>query len=336
MKQYARLIYRCNTPIVMLSISFSEKYKGKYMKLHHLRYFIAVAEEGHFGRAAERLGIGQPPLSLQIQRLEKQMKIKLFNRRSRGVELTEGGSVLLKHARHILANVDDALSDVQRFRRGECNEINLGFAGGTYFNREIAARLCQFKCNHTELLLKSVLEGHTPDLIRKLLEGTIDAAFIRPLTDTLDGLALTPVLQEPLAVVLPVNHRLALSGGAISLDMLAHEPFVLCERNNIGRMFDTLMAACHQAGFTPVRGQRALQIEAIIPMVSAGFGISVVPGSMRNNLHSGVVFLTIEGQALNTAVILATRHRDASPAIGKLVNSVKNDSAGADKKRKPV
>jgi len=294
------------------------------MKLHHLRYFIAVAEEGHFGRAAERLGIGQPPLSLQIQRLEKQMKIKLFNRRSRGVELTEGGRVLLKHARYILANVDDALNEVQRFGRGESNEINLGFAGGTYFNRDVTARLSRFTSSHSELLLKSVLAGHTPDLIRKLLEGSVDAAFIRPLTDTLDGLELTPVVQESLAVVLPINHRFAGSDVAISLELLATEPFVLCERNNIGTMFDILMAACQQAGFTPIRGQYALQIEAIIPMVSAGFGISIVPDSMRNNLHSGVVLLPVEGQTLNTAVILATRHHDASPAIGKFVTSVTN------------
>ena len=287
------------------------------MKLHHLRYFIAVAEEGHFGRAAERLGIGQPPLSLQIQRLEKRIQIKLFHRRSRGVELTEGGKVLLRHARHILANVDDALNDVQRFRRSESNEINTGFAGGTWFNPDVAARLRQFKSHHTELLMKSVLAGHAPDLIRKLLEGNVDAAFIRPLTDTLDGIELTPVVQEPLAVVLPVNHRLATAGGVISLDRLAPENFVLCERNNIGKLSDDLMAACHQAGFTPLCEQYALQVEAIIPMVSAGFGISIVPDSLRNSLHGGVVFLPLQNLKLNTAVLLATRHRDASPAIHK-------------------
>ena len=236
----------------------------------------------------------------------------------------EGGRVLLKHARYILANVDDALNEVQRFRRGESNEINLGFAGGTYFKRGVTARLCQFTCTHTELLLKSVFAGHTPDLIRKLLEGSVDAAFIRPLTDTLDGVELTPVVQASLAVVLPINHRLAISGGAISLEMLATEPFVLCERDNIGTMFDILIAACHQAGFTPIRGQYALQIESIIPMVSAGFGIPIVPDSLRNDLHSGVVLLSIEGKTLNTAVLLATRYRDTSPAIGKFVSSVIN------------
>lgn len=300
------------------------------MKLHHLRYFIAVAEEGHFGRAAERLGIGQPPLSLQIQRLEKRIQIKLFHRRSRGVELTEGGRVLLRHARHILANVDDALNDVQRFRRSESNEINSGFAGGTWLNQEVSARLSQFKSNHSELRMKSVLAGHTPELIRKLLEGNVDAAFIRPLTDMPEGIELTPVALEPLAIVLPVNHRLATAGGTISLDKLAQENFILCERNNIGKLSDDLMAACHQAGFMPLCEQYALQVEAIVPMVSAGFGISIVPDSMRNSLHGGVMFLPVENQKLNTAVLLATRHRDASPAIQKFRKAMTSFSVVPD------
>jgi len=124
------------------------------MKLHHQRYFIAVAQEGRFGRAAERLEPGQSPLSLQIQSLEKRMGIKLFYRRARVVEPTEGCRLLLKHARYILASDDDALNEVQRFKRGQGNELNSGFAGGTYFNRDVSTILYQHKCTHSELLLK--------------------------------------------------------------------------------------------------------------------------------------------------------------------------------------
>jgi len=292
------------------------------MKLHHLRYFIAVAEEGHFGRAAERLEIGQPPLSLQIQSLEKRMEIKLFYRRSRGVELTEGGRLLLKHARHILASVDVALHEVQRFKRSQGNELNLGFAGGTYFNRDVSTILYQFKCTHTEVLLKPALAGHTPELIRKLLEGNVDAAFIWPLTTMIDGIELTPVVQERLAVVLPVAHKLAVADSTVSLEKLAKEPFVLCERGSIGGLFDTIMAACSQAGFTPLCEQAVLQIEAIIPMVSAGLGVSIFPDSMRKTLNSGVMFLPIEDHTPITTVLLATRYRDTSPVIRKFMASV--------------
>src|ERR1700756_5373812 len=103
------------------------------MELRHLRYFVVVAEELHFTRAAERLGIGQPPLSLQIQRLEREIGTKLFRRLSRGVELTEAGSLLLEHARQILAHTEQAIAEVKQLSRGESGQLRVGFAGATYF-----------------------------------------------------------------------------------------------------------------------------------------------------------------------------------------------------------
>jgi DNA-binding transcriptional LysR family regulator len=291
------------------------------MKLQHLRYFVTVAEEGHFGRAAERLGIGQPPLSLQIQRLEKELDIRLFRRRSRGVELTEAGELLLGHALYILKYMQNAVADVQRLKRGECGELNIGFAGGTYFSPEVTGVIHRFRTAYEGIRLKSAL-GNTPELMEKLQSGTVDAAFIRPAEEPGLNIEFTPVLCENMIVALPANHPLAVKNLPVNLSDLSEESFVMCDRE-IGRgLFDAIVAACHQAGFSPRLEQNAPQVGAIVPMVAAGFGISLVPASLRQIQSKNVKFLPLNGEVPQVRVVLATRYRDPSPALQNFVKLI--------------
>lgn len=296
------------------------------MKLQHLKYFVAVAEEGHFGRAAERLGIGQPPLSLQIQRLEKELDTRLFRRLSRGVELTEAGELLLGHALYILNYIHNAVDDVTRLKRGEIGQLSIGFAGGTYFNPEVTSLIHRFRSAHHCVSLKSAL-GNTPELIDKLLQGTVDAAFVRPPTDKIANIMFTPVIEEEMLLALPDTHRLAVSGKPIALSELADEPFVMCDRDIGSGLFDTIFRACNQAGFVPHIEQNAPQVGAIVPMVGAGFGISLVPSSLRQIQTQGVVFMPIKEEVPRIAVVLATRYRDPSPALKNFIASVEKKAA---------
>src|ERR1700758_4789189 len=157
------------------------------MELRHLKYFVVVAEELHFTRAAERLGIGQPPLSLQIRRLEREIGATLFRRLWRGVELAEAGGLLLDNARHILALVDRTCADVQKLSRGDIGQLRVGFAGATYFQPLVPAIIREYRIQRPDVVL-SPEQSNTPSLVEGLVEGRVDAAFIRPPIETADEL----------------------------------------------------------------------------------------------------------------------------------------------------
>ncbi|WP_205954839.1 LysR family transcriptional regulator [Pantoea stewartii] len=295
------------------------------MKLQHLKYFIAVAEEQHFGRAAEKLGMGQPPLSLQIQSLEKELDVRLFRRRSRGVELTDAGKLLLRHAMFITNYVESTLSDMRRFRRGESGELNVGFAGGTYFNPEITASIHEFRQTHPGVILKSAL-GNTPELMEKLLKGTVDAAFVRPQNENVTQIEFTPVVKEEMLMALPTSHPLARSKSEVDLIKFADDPFIVCDRKIGIGLYETIISACNRAGFIPHMDQNAPQVAAIIPMVAAGFGVSLVPASLLQIQTPGVKFLKVKGETPTISVALATRCRDPSPALHSFIRTLKRGS----------
>jgi DNA-binding transcriptional LysR family regulator len=288
------------------------------MELRHLRYFVVVAEERHFTRAAERLGIGQPPLSLQIQRLEREIGATLFRRLSRGVELTEAGALLLHNARQILALVDRTLTDVQRLSRGEIGHVRLGFAGATYLQPLVPAIIREYRRRHPDVVL-SPEQSNTPALLEGLLEGRIDAAFIRPPIQSTDELDLKLLVTEDMVVVLPHTHPLAHSGASVSLSALASETFILFPRTIGAGLYDAIMTACQRAGFIPKLGQDAPQITSIVPLVGAGFGISIVPRSTSQIQTGEVVYLAIAGGAPSAPISIAWRRHDPSPVVHRFL-----------------
>jgi DNA-binding transcriptional LysR family regulator len=195
------------------------------MDLRHLRYFVAVAEERHFTRAAERLGIKQPPLSLQIRQLEQELGTPLFRRLTRGVELTEPGTLLLDEARQILEQVERTKANVRNRARGETGHIRVGFAGATYFQPRVPGLVQTYRRRYPGVVLSPV-QSNTPHLVEALRNGSVDVAFVRPPLGDGEGLTVHPLVQEPMRIVLPSKHPQARKR-SVSLASLAHETFIL-------------------------------------------------------------------------------------------------------------
>ena len=282
------------------------------MELRHLRYFVAVAEELHFTRAAERLGIQQPPLSLQIQQLERELGTPLFRRLTRGVELTEAGAVLLDGARRILEQVERTKAGVESRARGETGIIRLGFAGATLSQPLIFKIVQAYRACYPGVVL-SPEQSNTPRLVMGLRSREIDIAFVRPPVANMDGLAAEPLVEEPMVIVLPASHPHA-GDPALPIAALAEETFILLPRAIGVLLHDAVIDLCRAAGFDPKLGQEAPQIPAIVHMVAAGFGVSVVPQSVTQSRADGVAFVPIEGAVLPAPIWLAYR-RDARSTV---------------------
>src|SRR5580693_1721076 len=198
------------------------------MELRHLRYFIAVAEEGHITRAAERLGMQQPPLSQQIRALERELDVQLLRRKPRGVELTEAGRALLADARAILAHIDHAFATTKRTARGEQGRIAVGFTSSAPFH-PFVPRVIRAYREATPLVSLTLEEGGTTELIDDLRNERIDAAFIRTVIADQEGLAIDQLLQEPMMLALPRAHNLARgrASKAVPLKALADATFII-------------------------------------------------------------------------------------------------------------
>lgn len=287
------------------------------MELRHLRYFIAVAEERHFTRAAERLGIKQPPLSLQIRQLEQEIGTPLFHRLSRGVELTEAGVMLHDEATRILDQLEQVKARVQRCARGETGRVQLGFAGATYFQPLVPGIVRAYREHYPSVAL-SPEASNTPRLVAGLRNGEIDVAFVRPPVSDGDGLAFEPLVNEPMVVVLPESHPHA-DDPCVPLTLLAPETIILFPRAIGPGLHDTVIASCQQAGFSPRLGQEAPQIPSIVHLVAAGFGVSIVPRSIAQISAQGVRYVDIQGDGPVAPIALAYRRDDRSAVVRNFI-----------------
>jgi len=289
------------------------------MDLRHLGHFVAVAEEGHVTRAAERLGMQQPPLSQSISGLERELGVQLFRRQPRGVALTAAGLTLLGDARAILAQVEHARDATLRTARGEQGRITAGFTSSAPFHPFVPRVIRAFREAHplVHLMLE---EAGTTELIEALRGERIDAAFIRtPLADAA-GLTIDALLEEDMIAALPAAHVLAGSTRPLALRRLMGETFVIYRRPSGPGLYDAILAACHAAGFSPRVGQEAPRIAATLNLVAAGLGVAIVPASLRRMQLDGVVYRVLAGPARPTApLLLATRRADASATVRRLV-----------------
>ena len=225
------------------------------MELRHLRYFVAVAEERHFGRAAERLGISQPPLSQQIQSLERELGTQLFHRIPRRLELTNAGEVLLEEARWILARAEQAIRNVERAGRGELGKLCIGFTFAASFNAFVPATIRSFQETYSGVSV-TLREADSTALCRALLEGDADAAFIRPPSSDPERIQLDALFDEDMLVALPTGHPLEKST-VVPLAALSDQPFILYPRRLAATVYDDIIAGCREAGFTPIVVQEA-------------------------------------------------------------------------------
>ncbi|MCO2660902.1 LysR family transcriptional regulator [Pseudomonas aeruginosa] len=296
------------------------------MELRHLRYFIAVAEELHFGRAAERLGISQPPLSQQIQALEEEIGARLFERTNRRVELTDAGRLFLDESRQVLAQVDKAVLLARRAHLGELGELKIGFTSSAPFTSTIPSSIHAFRKAYPDVHL-DLQEMSSRQVLKALLEESLQVGVIRPLALP-DAVHWVELFREPLVAVLRADHPLAAgSEDGLAIAALAEEPFVFFPRSYGTGLYDQVIALTRQAGFSPRIAQEASEAMTIIGLVSAGLGVSILPASFRRTRVDGVGYRTLSDPEATTAVWLVRRQNEGSPLALSFIDLVTREAA---------
>ncbi|WP_322061629.1 LysR family transcriptional regulator [Paraburkholderia sp. J63] len=281
------------------------------MELRHIRYFLAVAEERNVTRAAEKLGIGQPPLSQQIHALEDELGVRLFRRTGHGVVLTEAGEAFMVDAKRVLENARQAVQNARSAGRGEVGQLNIGFTGSAAFNPVVVNLIRKFRQSWPAVSL-TLAEGNTAQLLSYLDDGRLDVAFVRLGNQSPAGVAFHHIAVEPMKLVLPTTHPLARKR-KIPLNALAQDPFVLLPREASPTLHDVIVGACLDAGFAPVMGQQAPQLSSVVNLVAAEFGVSLVPASVCQIRVEGVVYADVLGDNISIRLALASR-KDAATA----------------------
>lgn len=290
------------------------------MELRHVRYFLAVAEELNFTRAARRIGIGQPPLSNQIRDLENEIGAPLFRRMPHGVELTEAGQVFLPEARALLTKAEQAKSLALRAARGELGRLRVGFTGSAAFSPIVPSSVRSFRRAYPEIDL-TLEEAHTTRLLERLGAEELDAVFIRPGNADPPSFRSHALAEEAMVIVLPSGHPLA-EAESLPLSALSDELFVLFPRTAGPSLFDGIIAACRQAGFEPILGQIAPQITSIANLIAVELGVSVVPSAVAQIRVPGVAYVPIAGNGPVARLALATRRDERSAVVQNFIACV--------------
>lgn len=291
--------------------------------LARLRYFVAVAEEQHITRAAERLDMQQPPLSRQIRLMERELKLQLFRRLPRGVELTTAGQALLPEAKGILARLERALEITRRAARGEQGSLCVGIAPTAPFNPMVPKAIQAFR--EAFPMVSLVLEeGLSNEVVKKFDSDQMDVAFVRASQVHAQGVVVTPLQEEPMIVALPGSHPMAKRGKAqaVSLAAFADDPFILIGPQGTG-LHDETVAACRAAGFMPKLGQAAPRITSTLSLVAAGLGIAVIPSTMQNVRMAGIAYRRLKSPVPKAFLGLAFRRGDPSPVLKQFLSVVR-------------
>lgn len=282
------------------------------IELRHLRYFVAVAEELHFGRAATRLNISQPPLSQQIQMLEQHVGARLLARTNRSVALTAAGKQFLADCRQILAQVDDAAARAARLHQGEAGELRIGFTSSAPFIRAVSDTLSLFRQHYPDVHLQT-REMNTREQLTPLGEGALELGLMRntPLPETLQ---YEVILHESLMAMIPRAHRLA-QKPVVTLAELAKEPFVFFDPHVGTGLYDDILGLMRRYNLSPVITQEVGEAMTIIGLVAAGLGVSILPASFKKVQLNELCWVPLaEEDAVSEMWLVWSRHREHSQA----------------------
>ncbi|BCW71994.1 LysR family transcriptional regulator [Arthrobacter sp. NicSoilB8] len=296
------------------------------MELRHLRYFVVVAETCHFGQAAERLQMAQPPLSQQIRQLEAELGIELLARTTRSVRLTPAGEVFLLDARRILRSVDEAARRARRFADGTAGTLRIGLTGtASYSQLPLLARLVK------EQLPGVVLDIHTemltPAIEKALVAGELDVGVLRPpLKDT--SLALRPIVREQFVVALPTGHRLT-AGEPVTMGELRAEDFIMYPAGSHSVVNDAVIRACRAADFHPHVAHESAKTSTQLSLVAAGLGVAVLPESVRGIALDGVQYRAVSGTE-PVELGLSWRRNDDSPLVDSFLAMLEDNNIFID------
>ncbi|MFS2164937.1 LysR family transcriptional regulator [Variovorax sp. Varisp62] len=281
------------------------------MELRHLRVLIAVAEELHFGRAAKRLNLSQPPVSLAIRELEDELGVRLFERTSRHIEITPAGEEALRDARAVLGRTESLREHARNASRGGSGSLSIGFISLAAYSF-LPAVLRRFAAEYPGV--KIALHESTTDRIPSDVEnGSLDVGchFVSPSLPA--SLSYRATDNDALVVALPEQHPMA-GQKRVSLAKLADEQFLVFERHHGPIMFDTVVSACRQHGFSP-RIFPARQMHTIISLVSGGIGVALVPDCVQVMRREGVVYRPLSGERTRIETGVCWRTDDDSPVL---------------------
>jgi len=292
------------------------------VELRHLRYFIAVAEERHFGRAARRLHISQPPLSQQIRRFEAELGEPLLDRTTRSVELAPAGEVLLERGREILAAVDSAIDDARRAARGEFGRLAIGFTGSCTYAM-LPALAAALRHDLPGVVLDLQGELLTPAQVARLVDGTLDLGLLRPPVHQRD-LCTETLRSEPLIAVLPESHPLA-DSEAIPLERLEGEPFVTYPSHFRSVVHDAVEDACAAHGFKPLAAHEVAETSTLVSFVAAGLGVSLVPASVGMMTVQGAVYRALAHDTTHVELAVAWRRDDDRPVLARTLEVIRRE-----------
>jgi len=283
------------------------------MELRHLRYFKTLAEELHFGHAAQRLHISQPPLSQQIQNLESELGVKLFNRSRRQVTLTTAGNVFYRRAREILATVGRAVEEIHELESGEMDIISVGYKSAIML-MEIAPFLKQFQSEFPNVRLRFI-QGSTTDQYNAVYEHKIDLGFVdAPVSDfNAENFTLkirgVPVVKERFYMAIPIGHSLAYRK-LVSLKEFSTDQFIFMDRQSVPSVHDLWIGMCQQAGFTPHIKYYTAQLPEVLAYVAAGAGVSFAPESAIRDWPNLIKFLNLKEKFYVTISVIYRSDND--------------------------
>jgi len=300
-----------NIELGFIDLGFVSAIRGANVELRQLRYFVAVAEELHFRRAAVRLHVSQPPLSQQIARLEEELGARLLERTRRRVELTSAGEAFLRDARAMLAELDVAVATVHRIETGQSGVLRVNFVGSALLSI-LPGIVQRFRAGRPSVEIE-LRERSTVEQLRALSSGVIDVGLVRPPIEAEAGLRTEVVVRERTVAAIPAGHPLARLR-RVPLRRLAAEPLVLFPREQAPGFHDLLTSRLAATGTSPQVVQYAPEMLTIIGLVAAGIGVSPVPASVARLALEGVTYRPLSG-APDTELLAVMRAQDESRLV---------------------
>ncbi len=290
------------------------------MELRHLRYFVVVARERNFTRAAEKLRIAQPPLSRQIQQLEEELGVVLIERGGRGVRLTDAGRLLYEQAVEVLERIEEIKAMTLRIHEAERPRFSIGFVASTLYGY-LPEVIRRYRAARSGVEL-TLLELTSLEQIAALKEGRIDVGFGRiPFTDA--AIERTLLRNEKLCVALPLTHALASRTGALRLDELAGEALVVYPKAPRPSYADQVLALFRERGLKPHATHEVRKLQTALGLVAAETGVCLVPASVERLRRDNIVYRPLGEQGAVSPIIMSTRKGDRSPEIGRVLRLVK-------------
>lgn len=299
--------------------------KNESINLRHLGYFVVLAEELHFRRTAEKLGIAQGPLTLAIQALEAEFGASLFNRSRRSVVLSESGAALLEDARAILARISTARETVRQTVAGELGQLRLGFTNASSLAAFFPALIHAYRLQHPNVAV-SLREMTSARQLDGLENRDIDVGLLRLPAKAPPGLVLHALVQDRLVVVMHAGHKLS-ARALLHISDLRNEAFIAYPRESGVAMFAQMMNLCEARGFTPRIVQEAQQASTLIGLAATGLGIAIVPESLSVIALAGVKFMPLADADAASTLYIAQRQMDVNSRARQFVELALSECA---------